>query len=250
MRTTPKKSRKLLGSTEGSRVSAAPDLLEREGELAQLGALVDAAREGAGRLVLVEGGAGIGKTRLLAAARGRGAEAGMEVLHARGGELEREFPFGIVRQLFEPTLVGVRKAERRDVLSGAAELAAPLFSGDYLTDRASAKADPSFATLHGLFWLTSNLAARRPLVLAIDDLHWADKPSLRWLAYLVRRLEGLPVLVVACLRPADPGSEESPLAELLSDPAAFIVRPAPLSEDRKSTRRNSSHTGISYAVFC
>ena len=211
-------------------MSAAPHLLEREGELAQLGALVDAAREGAGRLVLVEGGAGIGKTRLLAAARGRGAEAGMEVLHARGGELEREFPFGIVRQLFEPTLVGVRKAERRDVLSGAAELAAPLFSGDYLTDRASAKADPAFATLHGLFWLTSNLAARRPLVLAIDDLHWADKPSLRWLAYLVRRLEGLPVLVVACLRPADPGSEESPLAELLSDPAAFIVRPAPLSE--------------------
>src|SRR5213595_3541087 len=94
MRTTPKKSRRIWGPTEGSRVSAASDLLEREGELAQLGALVGAAREGAGRLVLLEGGAGIGKTRLLAAARERGAEAGMEVLHARGGELEREFPFG------------------------------------------------------------------------------------------------------------------------------------------------------------
>src|SRR5437764_682092 len=223
MRTTPKKSRRIWGPTEGSRVSAAPDLLEREGELAQLGALVDAAREGAGRLVLVEGGAGIGKTRLLAAARGRGAEAGVEVRQSRGGELELEFPLGIVRQLFEPTLVGVRKAERRDLLSGAADLAAPLFSGDYLTDRASAKADPAFATLHGLFWLTSNLAARRPLVLAIDDLHWADKPSLRWLAYLVRRLEGLPVLAVACLRPADADSEESPLAQLLSDPAASIL---------------------------
>src|SRR5205809_7624916 len=104
MRTTPKKSRKLSGSTEGSRVSAVPDLLERAGELAQLGALVDAAREGAGRLVLVEGGAGIGKTRLLAATRERGAEAGMEGLHARGGELEREFPVGIVRPPFEPPL--------------------------------------------------------------------------------------------------------------------------------------------------
>src|SRR5947208_15805686 len=113
MRTTPKKSRKLSGSTEGSRVSAAPHLLEREGELAQLGALVDAAREGAGRLVLVEGGAGIGKTRLLAAARGRGAEAGMEVLPARGGELEREFPFGTVRHLVGPTLVGPRNAGGR-----------------------------------------------------------------------------------------------------------------------------------------
>src|SRR6266567_9228436 len=176
MRTIPKKSRKLSGSTEGSRVSAAPHLLEREGELAQLGALVDAAREGAGRLVLVEGGAGIGKTRLLAAARERGEEAGMEVLHARGGELEREFPFGVVRQLFGPALAGGGNAERRDVLSGAAGLASPLFSGDYLTDRTSTKADSAFATLHGLFWLTSNLAARRPLVLAIDDLHWADKP--------------------------------------------------------------------------
>ena len=140
MRTTTKKSRRIWGPTEGSRVSAASDLLEREGELAQLGALVGAAQEGAGRLVLVEGGAGIGKTRLLAAVRERGAEAGMEVLHARGGELEREFPFGIVRQLFEPALAGGGKAERRDVLSGAAGLASPLFSGDYLTDRASTTA--------------------------------------------------------------------------------------------------------------
>src|SRR5947199_10799370 len=116
MRTTPKKSRRIWGPTEGSRVSAASDLLEREGELAQLGALVGAAREGAGRLVLVEGGAGIGKTRLLAAARGRGAEAGMEVLHARGGEREREVPFGIVGQLFGAKLVGVPEAERRGVL--------------------------------------------------------------------------------------------------------------------------------------
>ncbi len=250
MRTTPKKSRRIWGPTEGSRVSAASDLLEREGELAQLGALVGAAREGAGRLVLVEGGAGIGKTRLLAAARERGAEAGMDVLHARGGELEREFPFGIVRQLFEPALARGGKAERREVLSGAAGLAAPLFSGDYLTDRASAKADPAFATLHGLFWLTSNLAARRPLVLAIDDLHWADKPSLRWLAYLVRRLEGLPVLAVTCLRPADAGSEESPLAQLLSDPAAFIVRPAPLSEASVALLVRERLSGEADAEFC
>jgi DNA-binding CsgD family transcriptional regulator len=211
-------------------LSAASDLLEREGELAQLGALIDAAREGTGRFVLVEGGAGIGKTRLLAGAKERGTEAGMHVLHARGGELETEFPYGIVRQLFEPALAGAGKAERQDVLSGAAGLAAPLFGGDYLTDPASGEVDQAFATLHGLFWLTANLAAGRPLLLAIDDLHWADKPSLRWLAYVVRRLEGLPVLAIACVRSVDAGSEESLLAELLSDPAAFVVRPTPLSE--------------------
>jgi DNA-binding CsgD family transcriptional regulator len=174
----------------------------------------------------------------------------MDVLHARGGELEREFPFGIVRQLFEPALAGAGKVERRDLLSGAAGLAAPLFGGDYLTDPVSGKADPAFATLHGLFWLTANLAARGPLLLAIDDLHWADKPSLRWLAYLVRRLEGLPVLAVGCLRPAEPGSDEALLAEVLSDPAAFVVRPAPLSEASVASIVHERLSPEADAEFC
>jgi DNA-binding CsgD family transcriptional regulator len=182
--------------------------------------------------------------------RERGAEAGVDVLHARGGELEREFPFGIVRQLFEPALAGTGKATRRDLLSGAAGLAAPLFGGDYLTDPVSGKADPAFATLHGLFWLTANLAARGPLLLAIDDLHWADKPSLRWLAYLVRRLEGLPVLAVGCLRPAEPGSDEALLAEVLSDPAAFVVRPAPLSEASVASIVHERLSPEADAEFC
>ena len=173
---------------------AASDLLEREGELAQLGALIEAARDGAGRFVLLEGGAGIGKTGLLTAAREWGREAGMDVLHARGGELEREFSYGIVRQLFEPALAGARGRSRAEILSGAAALAAPLFGGDYLADGGSTAAESGFATVHGLFWLTANLAGRRPLMLAVDDLHWADKPSLRWLSYLIRRLEGLPLL--------------------------------------------------------
>src|SRR5881392_3857976 len=160
MRTTPKKSRKLSGSTEGSRVAATPHLLEREGELAQLGALVEAARGGAGRFVLVEGGAGIGKTRLLAAARERGRAVGMRVLHARGGELEREFAYGIVRQLFEPALTGAGASEggRDELLGGAAALAAPLFGGDYLADAGPTEPESGFATVHGLFWLSANLA--------------------------------------------------------------------------------------------
>ena len=47
------------------------------------------------------------------------------------------------------------------------------------------------------------LSARGPLLLAIDDLHWADTPSLRWLLYLTRRLEGVPLLVVAGTRPPE-----------------------------------------------
>ena len=234
---------------------AASDLLEREGELAQLGALIEAARDGAGRFVLLEGGAGIGKTGLLTAAREWGREAGMDVLHARGGELEREFSYGIVRQLFEPALAGARGRSRAEILSGAAALAAPLFGGDYLADSGSTAAESGFATAHGLFWLSANLAARRPFVLAVDDLHWADRPSLRWLSYLTRRLEGLPLLVVACLRPAEPDGEDRALAEVVSDPAVFVVRPPPLRSPASitsvlQTRQRRSRARASFVPSC
>jgi predicted ATPase len=79
-------------------------LLEREAEVAALTSLLDAARAGEGRLAVVEGTAGIGKTRLLAAARELVHARELEVLTARGGELEGEFALGVVRQLFEAPL--------------------------------------------------------------------------------------------------------------------------------------------------
>ncbi len=84
--------------------------------------------------------------------------------------------------------------------------------------------------LHGLFWLTVNLTAERPVVLAIDDLHWCDRPSLRFLAYLARRLEGLPVLLVASLRPSEPGVDTALMAELTGDPLVVSLHPRPLTE--------------------
>ena len=72
-----------------------------------------AAAGGAGRLVTIEGGAGIGKTRLVAEARAAAARAGLTVLTARGGELEQEFAFGVVRQLFEPLLSSATPSSAR-----------------------------------------------------------------------------------------------------------------------------------------
>ena len=198
------------------------ELLERERELHALNALIDATSRGMGRLVIVEGSAGIGKTRLLAAARAQAQRAGMRVLVARGCELEQEFAYGVVRQLFEPVLASGDKAERDELLSGAAAQAGVLF------DAAEAVGDISFALLHGLFWLTANLA-QRPLLLVVDDLHWADAPSLRFLAYLMPRLEGLPLLVAVGLRPAEPAADPHLLAQLTTDPLATTLRPAPLS---------------------
>jgi AAA ATPase domain len=93
-------------------------LLEREAQVAALEALVDGARSGGGRFVVIEGSAGIGKTRLLAEARAIAGAAEMRVLAARGGELEGEFAYGIVRQLFEPLFASVSPNLRAELLSG------------------------------------------------------------------------------------------------------------------------------------
>jgi DNA-binding CsgD family transcriptional regulator len=196
-------------------------LLERGRELDELDAQIERAAAGEGRLVVVEGPAGIGKSRLLAEARQR-AEPTMRVLSARGSELEGEYAFGVVRQLFEGELA---EPERRQaLLAGAAAPAAAVF-GEPEGDEGA-----SFASLHGLFWLVLNLAEEEPLLLAVDDLHWCDRPSLRFLSYLSRRLESQPVLLLAALREAEPGTDAALLGEILHDPVAAGVRPGPLSE--------------------
>src|SRR3954453_3308186 len=203
-------------------------LLERDGELASLEGLIDGAAGGHASLALVEGPAGIGKTTLMTEARRRAGEAGMRTLAARGSELERQFPFGVVRQLFEPLLIDPE--QRKLALSGSAATAAAVFEAPGGGD-GELSGDGSFAVLHGLYWLTVNLSSQGPLRLAVDDLHWCDRPSLRFLAYLARRLEGLPALVACSLRPAEPGADVALLGELAGDPMSVRLYPSALSPE-------------------
>jgi len=115
---------------------AQPDLLERDTELAAVAGLIAATPDG-GRLLAIEGPPGIGKTALLAEARSLAQEAGLQVLGARGSELERSFSYGVVRQLFEPLVASLAADERAELFSGAAALAAPLF------DPAQVAAEPA-----------------------------------------------------------------------------------------------------------
>lgn len=200
-------------------------LLEREREITTVDELVRKVLAGEAGLALVEGPAGIGKTRLLIEVRERAAEAGFQLLVARGGELEREFAFGVVRQLYEPALVDIER--RGPLLAGAAAPARAVFE---LTDEGDEGAgDPSFALLHGLYWLTVNLSAEGPLLLMVDDLQWCDRASLRFLAYLVRRLEGLPVLGALSMRSAEPGMESAAVGEIASYPLTVSIHPHPLT---------------------
>jgi predicted ATPase len=102
------------------------DLLERDMELAAIDAVIGAA-PGGDRLLAIEGPPGIGKTSLVVEAKARAQEAGVQVLGARGSELERAFAYGVVRQLFEPLLAHLPGEERAELLAGAAALAAPVF---------------------------------------------------------------------------------------------------------------------------
>jgi DNA-binding CsgD family transcriptional regulator len=193
-----------------------PPLLEREVELAELTGLLERSRAGGGGLVVVEGAAGVGKTRLLGVVCDCAGESGFTVLRARGGELERGFAFGVVRQLFEARVASATAEERSLLLAGRAGSAVRLFAeGSWET---SAPSLASFETLHGLFWLCANLALPRPLLLAIDDAHWADEASLRFVSFLARRVEELPVLVVLGARLREPTSEPL-LSELVADPS-------------------------------
>ena len=177
-------------------VDAGQVLLERDAALARIDQCLRDAIAGGGSLLLLEGPAGIGKTRLVLAAGRHGRELGLATLSARGSELERDFAYGLVRQLFEAPLVAASPPERAELLAGAAGRAAALFGVRAPhDDAADALLDPSFAILHGLYWLCANLARRSPLLLCVDDAHWADQASLRFLNYLGRRLEELPIAV-------------------------------------------------------
>lgn len=217
----------------GTGPGSPPRLRERADELRAIRAALTRAKAGDGALLLVEGPAGIGKTRLLEEARGRARELGMTVLSARGAELEQELPFGVVRQLLQAHVTGLDEEARATLREGHAARAVALLEGGAgpLTGAAAAPgaADPLPELLHALHWLCAQLADRRPLVLVVDDAHWADAPSLRWLHYLAGRLTGEPVLALVAARPAEPGATAPLAAALAALPGSGRLEPAPLS---------------------
>ena len=198
------------------------ELLERERELAAIEKLL---RDESG-FVAIESGIGLGKTALLDAACRRAQALGHQVLRARGAELEASFPLGIVRQLFERRLANADINERRTLLDGAAAVARPLLARSEVR---ATSADALFSVLHGVYWLTANLSATRPLLLAVDDAHWADEPSLRWLTYLARRLDGLRVVLLLALRRQEPATANVSLLALRAE-ATMLLHPALLSQ--------------------
>ena len=192
-------------------------LLERESEAATLRAVISAASAGRGGAVLIEGEAGIGKTRLLTLAREHAAVAGVNVLYATADETEASAPLAGARVL-------LRRAARDMAPDGPARLGVLALDG--------ALADPSGPgsradeVVHALWWVVVELADQQPLVLIVDDAQWADPLTLRLLRMIARRADQAALALIVAARPPAPGG---PHAMLGAERAFTRLEPAPLS---------------------
>jgi DNA-binding CsgD family transcriptional regulator len=190
-------------------------LLHREHELAVLDDGLRAIYDGRPAVLLIEGPRGIGKTALLRSALARAPEHAI-VLRARCHDAEREFGLAMVRQLFDPLLELAGDGPSPDEFA-AEQLRATVAAE--IPDRGP------HDLLRSLFQVIRSRAAVKPVIIAIDDLTSADPLSARWFNFVARRLDGLPVALVATL---DTDAAEDLAAELAPLPYAKLVRPGPL----------------------
>ncbi|MFD9002661.1 ATP-binding protein [Streptomyces sp. NPDC059582] len=196
---------------------ASASLWERDMEVAAIVRAVDilcADRSSPGSLLVLRGEAGLGKTALLAETRRIAEARGCTVWSARGGETLRSVPFNVVRQLLQPALVSLLPEEAREYLGDWYDIAGPALG---ITDPGERRADPQ-GVCDGLVAAVRRLAERDwPLVLLVDDAHWADQETLRWLSAFAERLDDLSVLVVVARRPGEVSGESARLLDTVAE---------------------------------
>ena len=208
------------------RARADPGLLERDAEVAALDGALEAAVAGRGSVVAVEGPPGIGKSSLVSACSWSWPRArGMYTISVRATELERSYPYGIVRQTADSVQLDKSDEERAALFTGAAKLALPILEPGGGED--ADNPELMYQRLHGLYWLIANLARQQPLLICVDDAQWADEASMAAERFLSLRIADLPMVLLLAARPAEVGQLAVPLAEILADPATVSIRPGP-----------------------
>jgi DNA-binding CsgD family transcriptional regulator len=222
-------------------------LLERDGALRTIAGALGTARSGGGGFVLIEGHAGMGKTRLVDAALEQAHSIGITALRVTCSELERNLSFGIAERLVKALLAELPPRRRTALLRKAPALVRPLLEGGAArpaakqpaaieqSDAPDDKSPPSagdaatLAQAHALFTVTAEALEGEPALVAVDDLHWCDQASLEFLLYLSNRLDELPAAMLGTRRT---GVAEQPV-DVLERLAALahirVERLAPLT---------------------
>jgi DNA-binding CsgD family transcriptional regulator/tetratricopeptide (TPR) repeat protein len=196
-----------------------PELVERDHELRSIDAAVEAVRGGRAGAVLVVAPPGLGKTALIGTACSTSRRAGVSVLRATAGEHDPSY--SVVRELFAEALADPDD----ELLSGIGGPAAAIFRPD------PTSATDAFAVVHALYWVLARLAERAPVLVAIDDVHWADPASVRWISFVLARLDELPVLLVLGARTQELDERHDLTTALGGRPDLVRLRPAALTRD-------------------
>ena len=209
----------------GTAVSV-PRLRGRETEIKVLGEALGRVTSGRPAIVLLEGEAGIGKTRLLSDVLADAAGRGMQVAAGRADELERARPFGLLASAFgcTPSSPDPRRsavAALLSVVGRAGEVPVTVTSDPGL----------QFRAVDAFGDLVEVLALAGPVVIGADDLQWADPSSLLTLAAVARRIADLPVAIIGCLRPAPRAAELDGLVRALEAASARCLVLHPLDAD-------------------
>ncbi len=173
-----------------------------------LEAITDALGEvelGCGEVLLLEGSAGVGKTSLLAQGTRAARTVGFRCGSAVGSPMEVGLPFGLIGQAM--------------IELGGSDV-------DHVVEL-QRLGDPS-ARLYRMFRWLANVAAESPLLLTLDDLHWADPDSLVLLGFLARRVSGTRIVLLGSLRP-EPDDASALARELLGGGHARVLAVEPLS---------------------
>jgi len=193
-------------STMFNQPICSPVLIGREREIATLQSLIDQVKQGQGRVVLLSGEAGIGKSRLLAAVKRRASEQGFLVLQGACFPTDRSSPYA-------PLLDLLSSSQTQELLSLSTTNSEPLtreltrlFPGllNYASSETSSSTIEPEQEKRRLFLALSQfftgLAARQPVLLTFEDLHWSDETSLEFLHFLARRCVAHPLLLVLTYR--------------------------------------------------
>ena len=184
----------------------------REREVAAIRAAAQGARRGRGRAVVIEGEAGIGKTRLLQESlRGRGAR----VIRGAARELGGSWPFGVI---VDALGIDLRAAQVGRLLLSATK-----------GKRGSGPGNVEFRVSEALLAHVDDLCADGTLTLVLEDLHWTDPSTLVFLDRLGRRLSRLRLLVVVTRRPLPESLTLDRVIERLTERSARRLRLGPLT---------------------